>query len=137
METGRGAVGSASRCAVVLPDRTRSMEQNALATQRSIRSMICLTAQGPTAVWRHSGIGAGRSVKFGLTQNEYREWTQTTQRQLLWEEDGRESAVGIIASDSLAFIVNGKSDGNAISDAATQIMLGVIGAFQHPNPSEP
>ncbi len=105
-----------------------------LQLSAAFAALICLTAQGPTAVWRHSGIGAGRSVKFGSTQNEFREWTQATQRQLLWEEDGRESAVGIIASDSLAFIVNGKSDGNAISDAATQIMLGVIGAFQHPNP---
>ena len=36
--------------------------------------------------------------------------------------------------NGLAFYVNGKSDGNAIGDAPTQVMLGLIGAILHPNP---
>ncbi len=97
-------------------------------------AIVCIVAPGPTAVWRHSGIGAGRFQRFGSTQNEFKEWVNNTRRQVLWEQDGRESAVGIVAADSLAFFVNGKSDGNAVTDAGTQIMLGVLGAFQHPNP---
>src|SRR5262249_38963861 len=34
----------------------------------------------------------------------------------------------------LDLLVNGKSDGNTIADAPTQVMLGLIGAAFHPNP---
>ena len=34
----------------------------------------CMFAQGPTAVWRHSGIGAGRAlINFG-NKNELQNW---------------------------------------------------------------
>ena len=36
--------------------------------------------------------------------------------------------------DGYSFIVNGKNDGNAIGDAPTQVMAGLIGALFHPNP---
>ena len=42
-----------------------------------------------------------------------------------------ESAVGIRYGDGYTFYVNGKADGNAVNDAGTQIMLGLLGAILH------
>jgi spermidine synthase len=95
---------------------------------------LLLSALGPTAVWRHNGIGAGRARLAGSTQNDLRVFINNSRRHIVWEADGRESSVAISAQNGLAFIVNGKSDGNAISDAGTQIMLGVLGALLHPEP---
>ena len=97
-------------------------------------SVACLTTMGPTAVWRHSGIGAGRA-RFPLPmQNEYMAWSNEARRSILWQADGQESSVAISRRSGAAFIVNGKSDGNAISDAGTQIMFPVVGTIIHPNP---
>ena len=93
-----------------------------------------LFATGPTAVWRHSGIGAERAHIPLRSINELHNWMNTQKRRIVWEAEGVESSVAIGAAHGLAFIVNGKTDGNAISDAPTQIMLGLIGALLHPKP---
>lgn len=95
---------------------------------------LCLGATGPTAVWRHSGIGAGRALMPAMTHNDLRNWTNAIHRLVLWEQEGQESSVAISTSDGVAFIVNGKTDGNAFSDAGTQIMFPLIGAMLHPHP---
>ncbi len=97
---------------------------------------LCLLAIGPTAVWRHNGIGAGRAPLVGNTQNDLRNFLNNSRRHIVWQADGRESTVAISTQNGIAFIVNGKSDGNAISDAGTQIMLGVLGALLHPDPHD-
>jgi spermidine synthase len=53
---------------------------------------------------------------------------------VLWEKDGRESSVAVVATSDLAFFVNGKSDGAARWDAETQVMTGLLGGMLHPNP---
>lgn len=91
--------------------------------------------QGPTAVWRHSGIGAGRAaVPPAEAANAVQMWLHELRRTLVWEAEGVESSIGITASDGMAFIVNGKNDGNAIADAGTQIGVAAIGAALHPAP---
>lgn len=90
-------------------------------------------AIGPTAVWRHSGIGAGRASQ-PESINGAREWMNGTRRTLLWDVDGRESSVALVDSTDYAFIVNGKADGSARGDAGTQVMSGMVGAMLHPNP---
>ena len=55
---------------------------------------------------------------------------------VVWEAEGVESSIAIVCDDSLSFFVNGKSDGNAIGDASTQIMLGMVGAALHPEPRQ-
>ena len=90
-------------------------------------------ATGPTAAWRHSGIGAGRLAQ-PRDLNEAREQANRMNRQLLWDADGRESSVAVMQADDLSFIVNGKSDGSARGDAGTQVMSGMIGVLLHPNP---
>ena len=47
-----------------------------------------------------------------------------------------ESTVALDRWDGYAFLINGKNDGNAVGDAATQVMLGLVGAIQHPDPEE-
>src|SRR5262249_23040679 len=51
-----------------------------------------------------------------------------------WEAEGVESSVAASGENGLALLVNGKSDGNAITDAPTQVMLGLLGALFHPHP---
>ncbi len=99
----------------------------AVASMFAILAGVGVLDSGPSAAWRHSGIGAGRSTMEGTGPNAEQEFINTKRRQLLWEGEGVESSIGITATDSLAFIVNGKSDGNAYSDAGTQIGLGLLG----------
>lgn len=95
---------------------------------------LCLTMQGPTAAWRHSGIGAGRFQLASNTQNEYQRWLHQTRRITVWQAEGRESSVAINALNGAAFYINGKSDGNATQDVATQTMLGLLGCILHEDP---
>ena len=100
----------------------------------SLLTILMITETGPTAVWRHAGIGARRASLEDTGPNAKRNFSHTKNRQCIWEAEGRESSVAITATDSLAFIVNGKSDGNAFGDAGTQIGLGLLGPLLHPAP---
>jgi predicted membrane-bound spermidine synthase len=103
----------------------------------AVAALALLFAVGPTAVWRHSPIGAGRTNLVKMkSRNELRAWVNLTRQGILWQADGVESSVGVANDDSFAFMVNGKSDGNARNDAGTQVMLGLIGALLHPNPKQ-
>jgi predicted membrane-bound spermidine synthase len=102
-------------------------------------AVLLLMATGPTAAWRHGGIGAGRdrAGREGTAKrsaNEILDWLHTCRRNLLWEAEGVEASIGLTVADGLSFHINGKSDGNATGDAGTQIMLGLLGAAFHPNP---
>jgi spermidine synthase len=90
-------------------------------------------ALGPTAVWRHSGIGAGRAATHEKA-NDRRDWINRERRGVVWDVDGRESSVALIDTSDIAFIVNGKSDGSARGDAGTQVMAGLVPAILHPMP---
>ncbi|HYM25922.1 MAG TPA: fused MFS/spermidine synthase [Vicinamibacterales bacterium] len=114
-------------------------------TPRTLRTVFALLvvatvgllfAAGPTAVWRHSGIGAGRTPPTVIaTPNALRGWEQSVHRAVEWDGDGVESSVALSVEQSgYAFIVNGKSDGSARSDAGTQVMLGLLAALRAPQP---
>ncbi len=108
---------------------TRAIPSTATATMVIV---IWTFATGPTAAWRHSQISSIKSEKH--TPNEIRDLFQSLRRDILWQADGIETSIGISKNQSLAFIVNGKSDGNAKRDAGTQIMSGLLAALVHPNP---
>ena len=91
-------------------------------------------AEGPTAAWRHGGIGAGRAGVSLSDANDVEKWLKEKRRGIIWQADGVECSVGIAQYDGLAFIVNGKSDGNALGDAATQIGSAALGAVLHKDP---
>jgi spermidine synthase len=93
-----------------------------------------VTATGPTAVWRHAGIGAGRAHIDLTSANQVREWMHAQRRAIIWEEDGIESTVALANEPAgYSFIVNGKADGSARADAATQVMFGLLGAILNPS----
>ena len=95
---------------------------------------VGLLSVGPTAVWRHSGIGAGRARVVISSWNQMREWTRSLQRAIVWDEDGTESSVALgVEPSGFTFIVNGKADGSARGDAGTQVMLGLLGAILKPD----
>ncbi len=95
-----------------------------------------LTALGPTAAWRHSPIGVGRAGVDSPTTNTLHRWTQQPRSRLVWEAEGVETSVGLLANDGLAFYVSGKPDGNSIGDASTQVMSGLLGTLVHPQPRQ-
>ena len=98
-------------------------------------ALALLVVTGPTAAWRHSGVGAGRAaIKTITSANQLRNWITISQRGVVWDGDGIESSVALILQPrGYAFIVNGKSDGSARTDAATQVMLGLLGAIVNPH----
>ncbi len=99
-----------------------------------VAMIACQFARGPTAVWRHSAIGARRAVIPQDDVNAIEQWANYQRRSLLWETDGRECGLGLVAQDGLSFVVNGKSDGNALADASTQMGIAILGAVLHPDP---
>jgi spermidine synthase len=96
--------------------------------------ILCVSAIGPTAAWRHSGIGAGRAVEGALVgANALRNWQNTNRLAMNWDGDGVESSIALMNDSSgYSFFVNGKSDGSARGDAGTQVMLGLLGALRNP-----
>jgi spermidine synthase len=96
---------------------------------------LLLLVLGPTAGWRHSGIGAGdaRLAPAGGA-NARRAFLHDARRSVVWETEGVESSVAVQATAGLSFVVNGKVDGNARNDAPTQVMGGLLGALLHDGP---
>jgi spermidine synthase len=93
--------------------------------------IILLFGAGPTVAWRHGQLD--RMKRYSETPNRLRDLLHSLRRDILWQADGVESSIGISKSNSLAFIVNGKCDGNAKADAGTQVMCGLLGALSHPH----
>lgn len=99
-------------------------------------SVVLSFSEGPTAVWRHSGIGAGRSYMLAekTPLNQYQRWKTEIKEGIIREWDGVESSVALSNIGGISFLVNGKADGHSIVDAGTQIMAGLIASLLHDNP---
>jgi spermidine synthase len=127
--------GLAAAAAFLAISESRRASRSLLPVSAAAASVVMLlVTRGPTAFWRHSQIGIGGLRQYHGSSNDLQELMNRTRRRILWEKDGLESSVAVADADSLAFIVNGKSDGNAKADAGTQVMSGLIGAALHPNP---
>ncbi len=100
----------------------------------ALAAAVFLLSPGPTAAWRHSGVGVGRTAAMGSTINEIKRWAREQRQIVVWEKDGVESSIALVNRNGLAFVVNGKSDGNAVLDAPTQVMSGLVGALLHGAP---
>jgi spermidine synthase len=97
--------------------------------------IMLASSLGPTAAWRHSGIGAGRAPSGFAGLNPLEDWLRLHRATVVWEADGVESSVALVQGvKGVAFIINGKDDGNARGDAPTMIMSGLLGALLHPDP---
>lgn len=119
--------------ALVTTVRERSWRELAIAAAGVAVAIALVMARGPTAAWRHSGIGAGRSGALA-TPAEVTAFRNGANRMLAWESEGVESSVGLVALDGLTFVINGKIDGSVLGDAATQMTGGLIGVAIHPAP---
>lgn len=98
-------------------------------------AFVLLFTTGPTAAWRHSGIGTGRT-DVGKTVNQVHGWKNDWRRRIVWEADGRESSIGVYCGNGYSMLNNGGREGDVIGDAATNIFIGLFGAFFHPNPRQ-
>jgi spermidine synthase len=109
--------------------RSEGMRARALLSVAAlVATLLMLKAEGPTAAFRHAPIGVGRVPASAVdSPNGAQAFLAQHRRAIVWQEDGVESAVALDRSFGLAFIVNGKSDGNARTDAPTQVMSGLLG----------
>jgi len=129
------AVLAAISAVLAVVQRFANLKNTLFPIVTALVAMAVLGTTGPTAFWRHSEIGVGRLSVFQGSPNEMREIVQAVRRRTIWETDGVESSVAMTAARGLAFVVNGRTDGNATGDAGTQIMSGLIGVALHANPS--
>jgi spermidine synthase len=111
--------------------RAESRRSGLVALALLVPLVPFLSSRGPTVVWTSSEIGIGRVPAFS-SRNELRAFMNGIRHATLWARDGVESSVSLGGDDGLSFVVNGKSDGNAIYDADTQVMGGVLGALLRP-----
>lgn len=119
--------------AVISYRRERQRVMLVVAFGSAAAGTLLIGAEGPSAAWRHSAIGAGLTARTAKTLDT-RRWINETRFAIAWEKDGVESTVGLNRVDGLTFIVNGKADGNAKFDAGTQVMAPLVGAILHPEP---
>ena len=123
--------------AAALTKPLRRVRALAARTAMAAATIALLFATGPTAAWRHTGIGARRAppAKMLASPNNLSAWFRHWRNTVIWDGDGTESSVALVSDAAgYAFIVNGKSDGNVRGDAGTQVMLALIGAIKHPDP---
>jgi len=65
----------------------------------ALLAVALLAAPGPTAAFRHSGIGAGRVGPDALAgPNETEDWLREQRRSVIWEAEGRETSVALLGS---------------------------------------
>lgn len=96
--------------------------------------VVALLVPGPTSVWFHTPIGYGRMATLPNTPEKLEEWKRSIRRSHVESFDGRETSVAVMNNDQYILLTNGKADGSALGDAATQVMLGLTGAALHPAP---
>ena len=77
-------------------------------------ALVMASLPGPTAAWRHSGIGAGRATLTDADANSVRAWLNFNRRATIWEAEGVEASIAIRRDAGLSFYVNGKCDGNSL-----------------------
>lgn len=123
--------------AVFIRAKTRSIPFIVNTSLTTGLTVYLLGTSGPTAFWRHSPIGAGRIDPADMQNATDRKAYMRRQRsEVLAEREGVESAVAMVSSTGLAFVVNGKIDGNIQDDKGTQVGSGILGAMLHPEPKK-
>ena len=135
---GIAAAGLSIMQAVRLKAAASPIRRAAPAVALALITIWLLTAVGPTAVWRHSGIASGTAGITTINSPQHlRGWMHAQRSFVEWQADGFESSVALsVGSGGYAFVVNGKADGSARVDAGTQVMLALIGSILHPNPKQ-
>jgi len=88
---------------------------------------------GITPYWSQNPIGFGRaSITPKQDRIKVEEEIRALKRRMVYQFDGRELSGALSADMDLGLLSNGKSDGSALLDAGTQVMLTLLGAALHP-----
>jgi spermidine synthase len=133
LATGLTAALAASAIVVSLRrPPTRSLAAAALLASAAL--VLSATSLGPTGAWRHHPWGYGRAQEPPAQTNARRDWLNLLRWSVRREFDGRESSIAVSGANDTSFLVNGKSDGAALGDDATQVMLPLVSAVLHPSP---
>jgi spermidine synthase/MFS family permease len=119
---------------VLLLSQTRNLRPLIPSAVAITLAALLLVPAGPTEVWRHSPIGAGRVPFATMSANEIVDFKHTQRRVVPWSVEGVESSVALDSGSGYAFIVNGKSDGHAVNDAPTAVNSAILGGLLHPRP---
>lgn len=134
-------IATMSAASLLLQIRRRDREQPAFSWSGSFAGgvlvacgLCALLTSGPTAAWMQAPIGYGRVTDGFRNALGLEKWQRDVRRGLVQAYDGRETSVAVMNGDQYSFLTNGKSDGSAVGDAATQVMLGITGAVLHPHP---
>ncbi|MCP4664687.1 MAG: spermidine synthase, partial [bacterium] len=114
--------------------RERGLPRLVAAAGAALVGLVLCLAYGPSAFWRHVPVGAGRIDVNFHDPNKLRNARHSIRRALVREAEGIESSVALMSVEELALYVNGKSDGSAVGDAPTTVMLGLVGGMLHPQP---
>ncbi len=97
-------------------------------------SLWLITAMGPTALWRHTPIGARQVTWTTVAPTGRREFANARRRCLVQEVEGREANVGLIRDAGYVLMMDGQPVENVRAEAPTQIMAGLLPALVHPQP---
>ncbi len=89
---------------------------------------------GPGALWRHSPIGAGNMPARFDGPNRLRQVLRERQRSIVWQREGVESGVSLIATSHQRLMIDGQPGEIALRDAPSTVMSALIGAALHPFP---
>ena len=120
----------------VLWTRAGSRQTRLLVVLAAVMTLAMVSRPGPTAVWRHTAIGAGRSELATLDGVALLDRMQEIRRSILWETDGVESSIALQSLNGHAFVIHGKVDGHALGDAPTNLWLGLLPTLLHPEPED-
>jgi spermidine synthase len=118
-------------CAAYTLVRGATLKSTVSAFTLSVLALLLSYAQGPTNLFRHSPIGAGRLSLADDTRNDVLARMRRAANAIIWSRDGVDSTVAIDAEGGLSFLVNGKSDGNVVQDRGTQAFLALLPAALH------
>lgn len=97
-----------------------------------ITVLLTLDSTGLTSYWLQNPIGFGRtSFKQHQTFTDIEAEKRNLKQSMIYEYDGRECSGSLSLNNDLALLNNGKSDGTAINDAASQVMCSLLPALLH------
>ena len=116
---------------VAIAKRSRTGGAIAIAMACAV-VMLVMQSSGLTVYWLQSPIGFGRATyKAEETLAQVEHAKRARKHAAIYQYDGREISGSLMANMDLSLMNNGKSDGSALGDASTQIMLTMLGALLH------
>ena len=101
--------------------------------------MVCFLpflTTGPTAFWRHCHPPQTARMIQGKSTVQICDVMAASRRRIVWEREGRETALAISNAAGLTLLTNGNGEGNVTQDQAMLISLGLVGAVRHPAPRQ-